>query len=73
MRTTLDVDEKLLDEAVKLSGEKNRSRAVEAALCEYIRRMRTAELIALAGHIDMVDNLKELEELELKELEQTQW
>ena len=73
MRTTLDVDEKLLEVITQLTGEKSRSKAVACALQEYVRRKRTAELIEMAGHIDLVDNLKELEELELKELEQMEW
>ena len=73
MRTTLDVDPKLLDEVIEASGEKSKSAAVNKALAEYIRRRRIAELRELAGKIDLVDNLKELEALELKELEQMQW
>ncbi|MDA1348201.1 MAG: type II toxin-antitoxin system VapB family antitoxin [Chloroflexi bacterium] len=73
MRTTLNVDDAVLDEVVKLTGEKNKSKAVNKALEEYLRRRRIAELKEMAGKIDLVDNLKELEELELKELEQMRW
>lgn len=67
MRTTLDVDERLLEEASKLMGEKSKSKAVNKILEEYIRRRKIDELRALAGHIDLVDNWRELEELELKD------
>ena len=73
MRTTLDVDPKLLDEVVETTGEHSKSAAVNKALTEYIRRRRIAELREIAGNIDMVDNLRELEALELKELEQMRW
>ena len=73
MRTTLDVDPKLLEDVVEASGEKSKSAAVNKALAEYIRRRRIAELREMAGTIDLVDSLKELEALELKELEQMQW
>mgnify|MGYP001443828527 CR=1 FL=1 len=73
MRTTLNVDDAVLDEVVKLTGEKNKSKAVNRALEEYLRRRRIAELKEMAGKIDLVDNLKELEELELKELAQMRW
>lgn len=69
MRTTLDLDKKLLDEVVELTGEKVLSKAVNMALIEYIRRKRTQELIALAGHIEMVDNLQELEAMDMEEME----
>jgi Arc/MetJ family transcription regulator len=39
-RTNLVLDERLLDEAVRLSGERTYSRAVERALEEFVRRVR---------------------------------
>ena len=68
MRTTLDVDEKLLGEAAKLAGEKNKGRAVNKALAEFVRRRKIEELRKLLGEIDLVDNWRELEELELEEM-----
>lgn len=67
MRTTLIIDAKLLDEVTELAGEESKSKAVNKALEEYIRDKRLQELKALAGHIDIVDNLDELEEMELEE------
>lgn len=73
MRTTLDIDERLIEEVVALTKEKSKGKAVSKALTEYIRRKRVEELKALAGHIDLVDNLKELEELEIEEMARSQW
>lgn len=67
MRTTLNVDEKLLNAVMTLTGEKRKATAVNKALAAYIRSRRIAELRAMAGKIELVDNLKELEELESKE------
>ena len=73
MCTTLDIEPDTLHQVVEATGEKSKSKAVNLALKEYVRAIRTRELRALAGTIDFVDNLKELEELELRELEQMQW
>jgi len=73
MRTTLEIDGKLIEEVVALTKEKSKSRAVNKALAEYIRRKRLEDLKALAGHIDLVDNLKELEELEIEEMGRSRW
>jgi len=73
MRTTVDLEKRLIDEVVELTGEKSLSKALSKAIEDYIRRKRTAELIAMAGKIDLVDNLEELEELDLKALEQAKW
>lgn len=68
MRTTINLDEKLLEEVVCMSGEKDKGRAVNAALAEYIRRRRLQQLRALRGKIDLVDNLDELKRLELEKM-----
>ena len=73
MRTTLDVDADLLDAVVETTGERSKSKAVNKALEEYVRRKRVAELREIAGNIALVNNLRELEALELKEMEQMHW
>ena len=73
MRTTLDIDPKLVEEVVKATGQKSKSRAVTSALAEYVRLRKYEELRALAGNIDLVDNLDELEQMELKEQEKLRW
>ena len=73
MRTTLDVDPKLLEDVLKATGQKSKSKAVNKALEDYIRRIKIAELRAMAGKIDIEDNWRELEELELKRQRKLQW
>lgn len=72
MRTTLDIDEGLLQQVVVLTGERNKARAVNAALTRYIRQERIRELRAMAGTVELVDNLDELENLEIQEM-QRRW
>ncbi len=64
MRTTLNIDGKLIDEVAKLTGEKNKGKAVNRALEEYIRRKKIEELRAMLGTIDLVDNWYELRHME---------
>ena len=53
--TTLDTDEKLLGEVVKATGEKSRSKAVNMALDDYMRRIKIADLRAMAGRAQLDD------------------
>ena len=53
MRTTLDLDEKLLEEVVKLTGEKSKSKAVKKALEGFLREARLNRLIDLQGRLDL--------------------
>jgi Arc/MetJ family transcription regulator len=48
-RTNLVLDETLLDEAVRLSGERTYSRTVERALEDFVRRARARRILDLAG------------------------
>jgi hypothetical protein len=48
-RTNLVLDEQLLDEATRLSGERTYSRTVERALEEFIRRAKARQILTLAG------------------------
>lgn len=43
------LDAALLDEAVRLSGERTYSRTVERALAEFVRRARAGRILELAG------------------------
>ncbi|HID95963.1 MAG TPA: type II toxin-antitoxin system VapB family antitoxin [Candidatus Latescibacteria bacterium] len=64
MRTTLDIDEKILAETMQRTGASSKKRAVEIALREYIRMKRRQELMARIGHyIDFNLTLEELEGL----------
>ena len=64
MRTTLDIDSNLLDSVVSATGEKSKSRAVNAALKEYIRRRHVQELIDSWGTIILDDHSGRALELE---------
>lgn len=48
-RANLVLDEKLLDEALRLSGERTYSRAVGRALTEFVLKVRSRRIFELAG------------------------
>ncbi|HEY7466575.1 MAG TPA: type II toxin-antitoxin system VapB family antitoxin [Dehalococcoidia bacterium] len=73
MRTTVDIDPKLLEEVERIAGEKTLSKAVTRALEDYVRRRKIEELIALAGKVDIEENWRELEELELAKMKKLEW
>ncbi len=58
MRTTLDIDSRLLDRVVNATGESSKSKAVNVALKEFIRRKYAQELIESWGKI-VVDDFSE--------------
>jgi Arc/MetJ family transcription regulator len=48
-RTNLVLDEALLEEATRVSGEKTYSAAVQLALRDFVRRARARQLLELRG------------------------
>lgn len=59
-RTNLVLDEQLLEEAVRLSGERTYSRTVERALEDYVRRIKAGRILDLAGSGRWEGNLSEM-------------
>ena len=54
MRTTLDLDEKLLADATRLTKAKSKKAVVEQALSELVRSRRIQELRKMVG-TDAID------------------
>ena len=52
--------EDLLEEAVRLSGERTYSRAVERALEDFVRRVKARQILELAGSGAWEGNLAEM-------------
>jgi Arc/MetJ family transcription regulator len=59
-RTNLVLDEKLLKEATRLSGERTYSATVNRALADYVRRIRAGRILELAGSGLWEGNLSEM-------------
>ena len=51
MATNLSIDPDLLEEALRLSGEKTKKAAVTKALEEFVARRRQKSLLELFGHL----------------------
>ena len=59
-RTNLVLDERLLEEAVRLSGERTYSAAVARALKDFVRRVQANRILELAGSGLWEGNLAEM-------------
>jgi len=52
MPTNLAIDDRLLDDALRIGGHRTKKATVTEALMEYIQRRRQARIIDLFGTID---------------------
>ena len=53
MRTTLDLPEPLLNEALKLSHQKTKTAVIIAALEDFVRKARISDIKKYKGKIDL--------------------
>lgn len=63
MRTTLDIDERLLNEALKLTSIKTKREVIRFSLEELIRRRKIEKLIANLGKFPLKLTMKDLERM----------
>ena len=62
-KTTVVIDDKLLDEAMRVSGAKTKKQAITTGLKELIRRKNLEALRQELGTFDLAISLDELEKL----------
>ena len=62
MRTNIDIDETLLEEARRLSGLKTKKAVVQEALRTLVRQRQRRKILDLAGKVEWVGNLDEMRE-----------
>ena len=62
LKTTIDIPEKELEDAMRFTKAKTKREAIVAALVDFNRRRRMAELIRHAGTCDDLMTVEELQQ-----------
>ncbi|WP_157270163.1 type II toxin-antitoxin system VapB family antitoxin [Azohydromonas aeria] len=60
MRTNIEIDDQLMEEALRLSGAKTKREAVEQGLRALVRLRRQEELRQLRGQLDWQGDLERM-------------
>ena len=63
MRTNIDIDDKLITEALKLSSIKNKKAVVNLALTEFIKLQKRQKFKELFGKVKWEGDLNEMRSL----------
>jgi Arc/MetJ family transcription regulator len=66
MKTTIDIPDRELEDAMKFTGAKTKREAVVTALTEFNRRRRMAELIKHSGTFTEMLSNEEIEALDAR-------
>lgn len=60
LRTNIELDEKLIKEAMKITHKKTKKELVNFAIEELLKRFRRQKLLTLEGKVEWVGNLDEM-------------
>ena len=60
LRTNIELDEKLVEEAMKFTHKKTKKELVNYALEELIKRFKRRKLLELEGKVEWASNLDEM-------------
>jgi Arc/MetJ family transcription regulator len=63
MRTNIELDDTLVNQAIKLSKLKTKREVVQEALKHYVAFMKKKELLNLKGRVTWEGNLKQMRSL----------
>jgi Arc/MetJ family transcription regulator len=63
MRTNIELDDILVNQAIKLSKLKTKREVVQEALKSYVAFMKKRELLNLKGRINWEGNIKDMRSL----------
>lgn len=68
MRTTLDIDDRLIQSIMKSTGKKNKTKIVNEALTEYLGKLNRESIKEACGKLNFDLDVREFRNLELKEV-----
>ncbi|HEV8560628.1 MAG TPA: type II toxin-antitoxin system VapB family antitoxin [Actinophytocola sp.] len=60
MRTNIDIDDELLEKAMRLAGTKTKKSTVEQALEMMVRRYEQSQILELRGTVEWEGDLDEM-------------
>ncbi len=66
MRTTLSIDDKVMQSVMQATGRSNPLDAVRDALQSYLQEQKLKKVIALRGKVQITDNWRKLRALDTK-------
>jgi Arc/MetJ family transcription regulator len=60
MRTNIDIDDNLMEKALKFSGNKTKKEIINTALSEYVKYRMRQKMLSLYGKVAWVGNLDKM-------------
>lgn len=64
MRTTLNIDDILMKKLLEITQEKSKTRAINTAIKDYIKKKQMKKILSYQGKLDIENNWQQLEKEE---------
>ena len=69
MRTTLNIDDTLINQLLETTHQKSKTKAITIAIEEYLKKKRMKKILSYQGALDIENNWQQLEKEEMEEYE----
>ncbi len=69
MRTTLNIDDLLMEKLLETTRQKSKTKAITIAIKDYLKKTRIKKILSYQGKLDIENNWQQMEEEEIKEYE----
>ena len=67
MRTTMTLDDAMIEQLMQATGEKSHAAAIRRALQDHLKQLQKQQLLALRGKVQIEDNWRDLRAQEMTE------
>ena len=67
MRITVGIDDKIIEKLISLTNAKNKTKAINIAIEDFLKRKRKNNLLQLRGRLHLESDWKKLREGEISE------
>lgn len=68
MRATVNIPDRLMNDLIRETGTTSRTKGVIMVIEHFLRERRLKKLLSLQGRLDLDNNWRQMESLELEEL-----
>ena len=70
MRTTLNLDDTLINKLILITNEKSKTKAITIAIKDFIKKKKVEKIISFQGNLAIKDNWRDIEKEELGEYDE---
>lgn len=68
MRVTVNINDDTLNAILKITGSRKKTKAISAAVEEFLKQKRITMLLSMRGKLELKNNLAQMKKIEIENL-----